>query len=73
MNEFVRFMNRLAGCAARVVLGPALIVGGVALGGAGGVALAVAGLVPIAMGGWGRCLVEFAMPGLRPPRPAACR
>jgi hypothetical protein len=64
MWGFIDFMNGPLGRAARVVLGLALIVGGVQyVGGSIGWALAAFGLVPIVMGGAARCLVEF-IPGV---------
>ena len=47
---FARFMATTTGRAVRVVAGLALIVIGLAVGGAGGVVLALVGLVPLAAG-----------------------
>jgi hypothetical protein len=60
----VRFMNGTAGRAGRVLAGLALIIGGIAAGGAGGLVLAAIGVVPLAAGAAGVCL---AAPLLRAP------
>jgi Inner membrane protein YgaP-like, transmembrane domain len=60
----VRFMNGTAGRSARVLAGLALVIAGIAAGGAGGIILAVIGVVPLAAGAAGVCL---AAPLLRAP------
>ncbi|NNJ62420.1 MAG: DUF2892 domain-containing protein [Dactylosporangium sp.] len=50
-------MNRPVGRIARVVVGIALIVAGLAAGGVGGTVLVVVGLVPVATGVAGICLL----------------
>ena len=60
MDQFSSFMNSMVGRAARVVVGIALVVLGLAmLKGSAGIVLAVIGLLPIAMGLSGHCLIEL--------------
>lgn len=62
MKTLVTFMNTIAGRAARIVLGLALVyVGLVSVGGTTGYVVAVIGLLPIAMGLWGRCVLELVL------------
>lgn len=62
MKTLVTFMNSIAGRAARIVLGLALVyVGLVSVGGTTGYVVAVIGLLPIAMGLWGRCALELVL------------
>lgn len=55
--SFARFMATTTGRALRVVAGLALIVIGLAIGGAGGVILAIVGLVPLAAGAFNVCFI----------------
>jgi len=50
-----------AGRIARVVLGAALIIVGVAIGGVVGVIVALVGLVPVGLGMSNRCLISKAI------------
>lgn len=62
MKTLVNFMNSIAGRAARIVLGLALVyVGLVSVGGTTGYVVAVIGLLPIALGLWGRCVLELVL------------
>lgn len=53
---FVSFMRSAAGRGVRIVAGVALIVVGVAIGGAAGIVLVVIGIVPLAAGLLNVCL-----------------
>jgi hypothetical protein len=58
MMAFAKFMAGPVGRAARIILGVALIVVGLAsVGGTGGIILAVIGVVPILAGGLNFCLI----------------
>ena len=62
MKTLVNFMNSIAGRAARIALGLALVyVGLVSVGGTTGYVVAVIGLLPIALGLWGRCVLELVL------------
>ena len=67
MNEQpnnIKIASWLAGSAgriARVVLGAALIIVGVAIGGVVGVIVALVGLVPVGLGMSNRCLISKAI------------
>lgn len=62
MKTLVNFMNSIAGRAARIVLGLALVyVGLVSVGGTTGYVVAAIGLLPIALGLWGRCVLELVL------------
>ena len=62
MKTLVNFMNSIAGRAARIVLGLALVyVGLVSVGGTTGYVVAVIGLLPIALGLRGRCVLELVL------------
>jgi len=52
---FLSFMNTTVGRAIRVVMGVALIVAGLAIGGGLGIGLALFALLPIATGVFGIC------------------
>ena len=54
---FARFMAGPVGRAARVIVGIALIVIGIAMGSTGGWILAIVGLVPLAAGAANVCLL----------------
>jgi hypothetical protein len=56
--SFLSFMNSTAGRAIRVVLGLALVVLGVLVGGGLGIAIAVFALLPMATGIFGICPVN---------------
>ncbi|MGC9221769.1 MAG: YgaP-like transmembrane domain [Solirubrobacteraceae bacterium] len=54
---FVNFMQSAFGRAARAIVGIALVVLGIAIGGAGGIIILIVGLVPLAAGLFGFCLI----------------
>lgn len=55
--SFARFMAGPIGRGARIVVGLALIVIGIATGGTGGLILAIVGLAPLAMGVLNICIL----------------
>lgn len=55
--SFARFMATTTGRAVRIIAGLALIVIGLAVGGAGGIVLAIVGLVPLAAGALNVCFI----------------
>ncbi len=70
--RFLSFMSTPTGRAIRVLMGIALIAGGVALGGSAGWALGIFALLPIATGVLGLCPINPLVG--RPIRcDAACR
>ena len=50
-----------AGRIGRIVIGAALVITGVVLGGAGGIVIALVGLVPVGLGMSNRCLISRAI------------
>jgi hypothetical protein len=54
--SFVSFMRSGAGRGLRIVVGGALIAGGIAIGAAGGTILAIVAVVPLAAGAFNVCL-----------------
>jgi Protein of unknown function (DUF2892) len=55
--SFARFMSTPVGRGLRVLLGAAVIVWGLAVGGSGGLMLAVVGVVPLLAGLFNVCLL----------------
>jgi len=52
------WLGGMGGRVARIVLGAALVIAGVAIGGVGGTIVALIGLVPIGLGMSNRCLIS---------------
>jgi len=61
--SFVSFMGSPAGRGARIVVGVAMIVAGLAIGSTGGIILAIVGLVPLGAGTFNVCLFAPAFGG----------
>ncbi len=59
--EIAAWLGGTGGRVARIVIGAALIVAGVAVGGVGGTIVALVGLVPIGLGMSNRCLISKAL------------
>ena len=57
----VSFMGSSAGRGARIVVGAAMIVAGLAIGSTGGIILAIVGLVPLGAGALNVCLLAPAL------------
>ncbi|NOX29951.1 MAG: sugar porter family MFS transporter [Actinobacteria bacterium] len=59
--KIAAWLGGTGGRVARIVLGAALVIAGVAIGGVAGTIVALIGLVPIGLGMSNRCLISKAI------------